>query len=47
MTTLFVNERESDDRIEKVFKPKTLLAAFNRVQKGLRPFAALMADRGI
>ncbi len=45
MTTLFVNERESDDRIEKVFKPKTLLAAFNRVQKGLRPFAALMADR--
>jgi ATP-dependent RNA helicase HelY len=46
MTTLFVNERESDDRIEKVFKPKTLLAAFDRVQKGLRPFAALMADRG-
>jgi superfamily II RNA helicase len=46
MTTLFVNERESDDRIEKVFKPKTLLAAFYRVQKGLRPFAALMADRG-
>ena len=45
VTTLFVNERESDDRIEKAFKPKTLLAAFHRVQKDLRPFAALMADR--
>ncbi|HUV76884.1 MAG TPA: ATP-dependent DNA helicase, partial [Desulfobacterales bacterium] len=46
MTTLFVNERESDDRMEKAFKPKTLLTAFDRVQKGLRPFAGLMADRG-
>ncbi|MDH3567889.1 MAG: ATP-dependent DNA helicase, partial [Desulfobacteraceae bacterium] len=46
VTTLFVNERESDDHIEKVFKPKTLLAAVDRVQKGLQPFAALMADRG-
>jgi superfamily II RNA helicase len=46
MTTLFVNERESDDRMEKALKPKTLLAAFEGVQKGLRPFAALMADRG-
>ena len=46
MTTLFVNEWESDDHIEKVFKPKTLMAAFLNVQKGLRPFAALMADRG-
>jgi superfamily II RNA helicase len=46
MTTLFVNERESDDRIEKAFTPKALLDAFARVQKGLRPFAELMADRG-
>ncbi len=46
MTTLFVNERESDDRIEKAFTPKTLLNAFVRVQKDLGSFAGLMADRG-
>ncbi len=46
MTTLFVNERESDDRIEKAFTPKTLLTAFVRVQKDLGSFAGLMADRG-
>jgi len=46
MTTLFVNERESDDRIEKAFTPKTLLTAFVRVQKNLGSFAKLMADRG-
>jgi superfamily II RNA helicase len=46
MTTLFVNERESDDRIEKAFTPRTFLAAFVRVQKDLGSFAGLMADRG-
>jgi superfamily II RNA helicase len=43
---LFVNERESDDRIEKMFKPKTLLTTFRKVKTSLEPFAEQMTDRG-
>jgi len=43
---LFVNERESDDSIDKAFKPKTLLKTFFNVKKSLLPFATLMTDRG-
>jgi ATP-dependent RNA helicase HelY len=43
---LFVNERESDDRIEKMFKPKKLLTTFRKVKTGLEPFAEQMTDRG-
>ncbi|OQY12583.1 MAG: ATP-dependent DNA helicase [Desulfobacteraceae bacterium 4572_187] len=46
VTTLFVNERESDDSIEKMFKPKTLLATFRKVKTSLEPFAKQMTDRG-
>jgi len=44
--TLFVNERESDDSIEKMFKPKTLLATFRKVKTSLEPFAKQMTDQG-
>ena len=43
---LFVNERESDDSIDKAFKPKSLLKNFLNVKNSLLPFATLMADRG-
>ena len=43
---LFVNERESNDSIEKMFKPKTLMATFRKVKTDLEPFAKRMTDRG-
>jgi len=43
---LFVNERESDDSIEKMFKAKKLLTTFRKVKTGLEPFAKHMTDRG-
>jgi len=43
---LFVNERESNDGIEKMFKPKTLLTTFRKVKTSLEPFAKQMTDRG-
>jgi ATP-dependent RNA helicase HelY len=43
---LFVNERESDDSIEKMFKPKTLMTTFRKVKTSLEPFAKQMTDRG-
>ncbi|MFO7971364.1 MAG: DEAD/DEAH box helicase [Desulfobacterales bacterium] len=43
---VFVNERESDDRIEKRFKPKTLLTIFRKIKTSLEPFAEQMTDRG-
>jgi len=43
---LFVNERESNDSIEKMFKPKTLLTTFRKVKTSLEPFAKQMTDRG-
>jgi len=43
---LFVNERESDDSIEKMFKAKKLLTTFRKVKTSLEPFAKQMTDRG-
>ena len=43
---VFVNERESDDRIEKMFKVKKLLTTFGKVKTSLEPFAEQMTDRG-
>ena len=42
----FVNERESDTKIPKKQIPAELLDAFDRVVKGLRPFAWQMLKRG-
>lgn len=42
----FVNEKESDDRIDKRFMPGKLISAFITVKKELMPFAKLMFDRG-
>ncbi len=41
----FVNERESDDNMDKLFKPKTLPAAFFRLKKGLEPFVKQTKSR--
>jgi superfamily II RNA helicase len=43
---LFVNERESNDSIEKRFKPKALLTTFGKAKASLEPFAKEMTDRG-
>jgi superfamily II RNA helicase len=40
----FVSDRESDENINKRLLPKTLLAAFLSLEKGLRSFAKDMAD---
>jgi superfamily II RNA helicase len=42
----FVSERESDDRIDKTFRPNSLFKAFMNVKKGLTPLARHMAKRG-
>lgn len=42
----FVNEKETDDKIDKRFTPKKLLQAFLGVKKSLLPFAKLMFERG-
>jgi superfamily II RNA helicase len=41
-----VDEQESDDKIVKNLVPKTLLASFQKVKKGLQPFTKHMAERG-
>lgn len=41
----FVSERETDDSMGKLFKPKTLLDHFILLKKGLEPFVKHMADR--
>ncbi len=46
MITLFVNERESDDRFDKSDLPGSFISTFFRVKSGLMPFAELMKDRG-
>lgn len=46
MITLFVNERETDDRFKKTDLPSKFIADFFRVKTGLTPFAQLMNDRG-
>ncbi|MCP4353611.1 MAG: DEAD/DEAH box helicase [Desulfobacterales bacterium] len=42
----FVNEQETDDRIDKELFPKALLQSMLTVKKGLRPFVKLMMERG-
>jgi len=42
----FVNEKETDDKIDKRFTPKKLLQAFLGVKKSLLPFAKRMFERG-
>lgn len=46
MISLFVNERESDDRFKKGDLPSKFTADFFRVKTGLTPFARLMYERG-
>jgi ATP-dependent RNA helicase HelY len=46
MTTMFVNERESDEKIDKAFMPKALISTFFNVQKGLASFSDRMAKKG-
>ena len=41
----FVNERETDDYINKNLVPDALLKAFSKVSRGLKPFAAKMKQR--
>lgn len=42
----FVNEKETDDRIDKRFTPKKLIQAFIGIKKSLLPFAERMFERG-
>jgi superfamily II RNA helicase len=42
----FVNEQETDDRIDKKFTPKLLLREFLKMKRGLKPFAKHMILRG-
>ena len=42
----FVDEQESDDKIVKNLVPRTLLASFQKVKKGLQPFTEHMAEHG-
>ncbi len=46
MMTMFVNERESDEKIDKEFMPKALIGSFFNVKKGLAAFATRMAKKG-
>ena len=46
MVTLFVNEREADDRFKKAELPRNFVAGFFKVKTGLMPFAKLMYERG-
>ncbi len=41
----FVNEREADDRINKKLMPDSLVKAFSKVTRGLKPFAGKMKQR--
>ncbi len=44
--TMFVNERESDEKIDKAFTPQALTRSFFTVQKGLASFSARMTQKG-
>jgi superfamily II RNA helicase len=46
MIASFVDERKTEDRIDKEFMPKSLLSVFLKVTKALRPFSMLMAAKG-
>ncbi|MBA3019367.1 MAG: DEAD/DEAH box helicase [Desulfobacteraceae bacterium] len=42
----FVDERETEGRIDKEFMPKSLLSVFLKVKKALKPFSRLMVTKG-
>ena len=42
----FVDERETEGRIDKAFMPKSLLSVFLKITKALRPFSKLMVTKG-
>jgi ATP-dependent RNA helicase HelY len=46
VTALFVNERESDEIIDKAFMPKALINSFFDVKKSLSSFSARMSQKG-
>lgn len=46
VTVLFVNERESDEIIDKAFMPKALIDTFLEVKKSLSSFSAQMSKKG-
>ena len=46
VTSLFVNERESDEFIDKAYMPKTLINIFSDVKKNLSSFSARMSKKG-
>ena len=46
VTVLFVNERESDEIIDKAFMPKALVNTFLDVKKSLSSFSARMSKKG-
>jgi ATP-dependent RNA helicase HelY len=46
VTALFVNERESDEIIDKVFMSKALINTFFEVKKSLSSFSARMSIKG-
>ncbi len=46
VTVLFVNERESDEIIDKAFMPKMLIDTFLEVKKSLSSFSARMSKKG-
>jgi superfamily II RNA helicase len=46
VTVLFVNERESDEIIDKAFMSKALIKTFSDVKKSLSSFSARMSKKG-
>jgi len=44
--TMFVNERESDEKLDEAFTPKALIGSFFKVKKGLASFSARMTKKG-
>jgi len=46
VTVLFVNERESDEIIDKAFMSKALINTFSDVKKSLSSFSARMSKKG-
>jgi len=46
MITMFVNEKETDDRLDKRLLPKALLTSFQRMTRRISPFLQEMLDGG-
>jgi len=46
MITVFVNEKETDDRLDKRLVPKALLACYQRMTRRISPFLQEMLDGG-